>query len=339
LLASNFGYPISDLQNGLLLTSNLAISVVTAVLFWREHYTRSDFVRLRSRPALVLIAGDSGVGKDTLADGLTNILGRDSTVHVSGDDYHRWDRGNGSWQHLTHLNPTANELTKFFNDILTLADGGDIVSGKYDHRVGRRLSSYTARGREFVIASGLHSLMVRDMNRQANLTVYLEMSDDLRVTLKLRRDTHSRGHYPEDVLKSIQERKLDFQKHIEPQRSLADLVVKSSIIEHNDSSGSSEIEVCFESEAKFFDPLLLSELSVTCGLEVTTENIETDRRRISVRGSASPADLSEAFFKIEPRISEILGKPLTWSAGPAGVVQMVVMVYLGNSLRRERLVK
>jgi uridine kinase len=339
LLASSSGYPISDLQNGLLLTSNLGISVVTAVLFWREHYTRSDFVRLRSRPALVLISGDSGVGKDTLADGLTNILGRDSTVHVSGDDYHRWDRGNGSWLHLTHLNPNANELTKFFNDILTLTDGGDIRSGKYDHRVGRRLSPYTARGREFVIASGLHSLMVSDMNRQANLTVYLEMSEDLRASLKLKRDTHSRGHNPASVLKSIEERKGDFEKYIAPQRSSADLIVKISENLPNSGTNSSEIETCFESEAKVFDSLLLSELSVTCGLEVTIENINNKQRRISVRGSASSADLSEAFAKLEPRISDILGEPANWSVGPAGVVQMVVMVYLGNALRRERLVK
>jgi hypothetical protein len=177
------------------------------------------------------------------------------------------------------------------------------------------------------------------MNRQANLTVYLEMSEYLRATLKLKRDTHSRGHTPADVLKSIEDRKVDFQKHIEPQRILADLVVRVSASEQNDSTGSSEIEVCFESEAKFFDPMLLSELSMTCGLEVTTENIDTNRRKISVRGSASSADLSEAFVKLEPRISDILSKPVTWSVGPAGVVQMVVMVYLGNALRRERLVK
>jgi hypothetical protein len=181
--------------------------------------------------------------------------------------------------------------------------------------------------------------MVRDMNRQANLTVYLEMSDNLRATLKLKRDTHSRGHKPADVLNSIEERKVDFQKYIDPQRSLADLVVKSSAIEQNDSSGTSEFELCFESEARFFDSLLVSELSMTCGLEVTTENIDINRRKIFVRGSASSADLSEAFVKLEPRISGILGKPLTWSVGPAGVVQMVVMVYLGNALRRERLVK
>ena len=339
LFSSNYGYPISELQNGLILTSNLAISVITAVLFWREHYTRSDFVRLHSRPALVLIAGDSGVGKDTLAYGLTKILGRESSVHVSGDDYHRWDRGNGSWEHLTHLNPNANELTKFFNDILTLTDGGDIRSGSYDHRVGRRLSSDTARAREFVIASGLHSLLISDMNRQANLTVYLEMSEDLRANLKVKRDTRMRGHKTEAVLKSIEERKVDFLKYIEPQRSLADLVVKSSSIEENSPTVSNDIEVSFESEAKVFDSELMSELSITCGLEVRSENLDTKRRKISVRGTTSSAELYEAFVRLEPRTSDILGEHVTWSEGPAGVVQMVVMVYLGNALRRERLVK
>jgi len=338
-LSSNLGYPLSDLQSGFLLTSNLAISVITTVLLWREHYTRSDFVRLRSRPALLLIAGDSGVGKDTLAEGLTNILGRESSVHVSGDDYHRWDRGNRSWEHLTHLNPNANELTKFFNDILTLTDGGDIRSGKYDHRVGRRLSSDTARAREFVIASGLHSLMISDMNRQANLTVFLEMSEDLRANLKVKRDTKNRGHKLDAVLKSIEERKVDFQKYIEPQRGLADLIVKSSSVGENSSTVSSDIEICFESEAKVFDSDLIAELSITCGLEVSIENLDSKVRKISVRGTTSSADLYEAFVRLEPRTSDILGEHVTWSEGPAGVVQMVVMVYLGNALRRERLVK
>jgi uridine kinase len=279
------------------------------------------------------------VGKDTLADGLTKILGKESSVHVSGDDYHRWDRGNGSWEHLTHLNPNANEITKFFNDILTLTDGGDIRSGSYDHRVGRRLSSDTARAREFVIASGLHSLLISDMNRQANLTVFLEMSEDLRANLKVKRDTKIRGHKTEAVLKSIEERKRDFQKYIEPQRSLADLVVKSSSIEENSPTVSNDIEVSFESEAKVFDSELMSELSITCGLEVRIEILDTTRRKISVRGTTSSADLYEAFVRLEPRTSDILGEHVTWSEGPAGVVQIVVMVYLGNALRRERLVK
>lgn len=339
LFETGLALDLSEIQNGILLTSSLAIAVVTAVLLWREHYTRSDFIRLRARPALVLIAGDSGVGKDTLADGLGNTLGRESTVHISGDDYHRWDRGHGSWQHLTHLNPNANELPRFFNDILTLTDGGDILNGKYDHRIGRRLSSDTARSREFVIASGLHSLAIGDMNRQASLTVFLEMSEDLRASLKLQRDTKNRGHKAEDVIKSLEERRDDSRKFVQPQRSLADLVVKSSILAQTKPSGTSDIEVNFESQPKLFDAQLLSELSITCGLEVTTEHVDNNRRKISVRGSASTANLTSAFTALEPRVSAILGAPKTWGDGPAGIIQMVVMVYLGNALRRERLVK
>lgn len=338
-LETSFGIAFNELQKGIVITSTLAITVITTVLLWREHYTRSDFVRLRSRPALVLIAGDSGVGKDTLADGLANILGRESTVHLSGDDYHRWDRGHASWKQFTHLNPNANELPKFFNDILTLSDGGDVRAGKYDHRVGRRLSPQTARGREFVIASGLHALLISDMNRQASLAVYLEMAEDLRAKLKIERDTASRGHNPEDVLRSIEGRLADSLKFIQPQRNLADLVVRTSVIEGVSTSDSSDLEVEFESEPKVFDAQLLSELSVTCGLEVSVEMLSHNRRKFRVRGSTSPENLATAFGRLETRISVILGDPKRWSEGPAGISQMVTMVYLANALRRERLVK
>jgi uridine kinase len=336
---ASFGIALTELQRSIVITNTLAIAVITAVLLWRENYTRSDFVRLRSRPALVLIAGDSGVGKDTLADGLANILGRESTVHISGDDYHRWDRGHASWEHFTHLNPNANELPKFFNDILTLSDGGDIRAGKYDHRVGRRLSPQTARGREFVIASGLHALLISDMNRQASLAVYLEMAEDLRAKLKIERDTTRRGHSPEHVLRSIEGRLADSKKYIQPQRNLADLVVRTSVIEEPSLGDSSDLEVEFESEPKVFDAQLLSELSLTCSLEVSVEVISHNRRKFRVRGSTSPENLATAFARLEPRISVILGDSKRWSDGPAGISQMVTMVYLANALRRERLVK
>jgi hypothetical protein len=165
------------------------------------------------------------------------------------------------------------------------------------------------------------------------------MSEDLRAKLKLQRDTENRGHKAESVLKSLEERKADSLKFIQPQRRFADLVVTSSIIDVTNLSDAGPIEVTFESDPKLFDAQLLSELSITCGLEVTTEPIGNNRRKISVRGSSRTADLASAFTALEPRVSAILGAPKSWGEGPAGIIQMVVMVYLGNALRRERLVK
>jgi uridine kinase len=336
-----FGTDSQETLVSLTATVVFAVSGVTSMLLWREHYTRSDFIRLRSRPALVLIAGDSGVGKDTLSDGLTRVLGPHSCFQLSGDDYHRWDRGTGSWKFLTHLDPSANELPRFFDDILSLSDGADIRSSHYDHSFGRRLSSQRVKSKEFVIASGLHALLVRDINKLANLTVFLEMDDELRMHLKIRRDTVSRGHSPQHVIQSISDRESDSRAHITPQRDVADLIVRSGFLGVQPPLLASNFEtaITIESEPKLFDHRLLNELSVTCGLEVSTTSAPNNRREIRIKGSASREDLTLAFYRLEPRVASILGGAKEWDHGPTGVIQMIVMVYLANSLRRERLVK
>jgi hypothetical protein len=177
------------------------------------------------------------------------------------------------------------------------------------------------------------------MNRQASLAVFLEMAEDLRAKLKVERDTASRGHNPEDVLRSIEGRLADAEKYIKPQRELADLVVRTSVIGGVKPSDYGTLEVEFESEPKVFDALLFSELSVTCGLEIELEIHSSSRRKVRVRGSTSSENLASAFGRLEPRISAILGDPKRWSDGPAGISQLVTMVYLANALRRERLVK
>jgi uridine kinase len=335
-----FGATLSNVLSGVIRTSIISVGVVTLVLLWREYVTRGDFARLRARPALVLISGDSGVGKDTLAEGLSRALGDDSSVRISGDDYHRWDRAEGAWKYLTHLNPNANDLTKFFNDVLTLSSGGEIQNGHYDHRIGRRLSSWTARSREFVIASGLHALYVEDVNQQASLKVHLEMSDELRTWLKLKRDTLNRGHTMESVMRSIRSRAFDAKKHIDPQKLNADLqvLVEFSKSKSEHETIDSEITVAFRSSPKIFDGQLMSELAVTCGLEVSIKREASGLRTISVQGETEPILLSTAFYRIEPRVAVILENTEPWDPGVPGIIQLVTMVYLSNALRQERLI-
>lgn len=319
-------------------TVGFLLATMSAYLLWRELVTKSDFVRLHSRPALILIAGDSGVGKDTLAEGLSRTLGEDSCVRVSGDDYHRWDRSEGAWNYLTHLNPATNELTRFFNDVLTLSSGHAIRNGHYDHSTGKRSTSKVARSREFVIASGLHALHINDVNRQSSLSIFLEMGEALRADLKIARDTSARGHSREAVLASLEKRKTDSATFIAPQREKADLVIKTDYISPIEIGSSKMLQVSFTSEPKIFDYQLISELSVTCGLELTSALVQGGKRSISVIGESDSTSLSAVFERIEPRISNILGTNISWSSGSAGLVQMVTLLYLANALRRERLI-
>ncbi|MFM1784524.1 MAG: phosphoribulokinase [Actinomycetota bacterium] len=330
--------PLLGLVTNAAITTSFLLASTVVYLLWRELVTKSDFVRQHSRPALILIAGDSGVGKDTLAEGLSRTLGEDSCVRISGDDYHRWDRGEGAWNYLTHLNPSTNELSKFFNDLLTLTSGQDITNGHYDHETGKRAASKKSKSREFVIASGLHALHLRDVNLQSSLSIFLDMGENLRTDLKVARDTEVRGHSREAVLASIEKRRADSELFIAPQRNKADLHIKTDYAADDLIKSPDNLEVSFISEPKIFDDQLISELSVTCGLELSVSTAENGRRSVKVIGVPEPASLNSAFERIEPRISKILGSEISWSPGSAGLVQMVTLVYLSNALRRERLI-
>jgi len=331
----------ADLSFGPILDSAFAtVTLGSAIFFiylaWRELVVKSDFVRLHSRPALVLIAGDSGVGKDTLSEGLARSLGNKSTVQVSGDDYHLWDRGEGAWKFITHLNPQANNLPAFFDDVLKLLAGEEVRSGHYDHTIGRRLASKTSSSREFVIVSGLHALWSEEVNSQASLRVFLSMEDDLRVSLKLVRDTSQRAQSEGSIRESIAQRRSDSQKYIATQARSADLVINISQVA--ESKGLSDQEITFESPPKLFDNRLVGELMNTCHLDVHIKNLESDHRVIIVRGETDTANLETAFRRLEPRVSQILQTDGTWSDGPPGIIQFATLVYLSNSLRLERLV-
>ena len=73
---------------------------------------------------MVGISGNSGVGKTSLTKNLELVFGINSVTKIKGDGYHIWDRSKLIWNTITHLNPRANELQKFNEDV------DDLISGK-----------------------------------------------------------------------------------------------------------------------------------------------------------------------------------------------------------------
>ena len=83
---------------------------------------------------------------------------------------------------------------------------------------------FKIKSNDFIFASGLHALYLPILRNCYSLSVYLDIDEDLRRYLKLKRDVEVRGHTRERVLGSFERREPDSAKFIRPQAAHADLL-------------------------------------------------------------------------------------------------------------------
>lgn len=178
-----------------------------------------------TRPVLLGIVGDSASGKSTIAEGITKILGPEKVVSVCTDDYHKFNRQQRAQSTITALDPEANYLDIAEQHIQLLRRGQPILKPVYDHMKGEQGKCEYVEPREYVIVEGLLGYGTRKMRDCYDVKVYLEPDEDLRIKWKLRRDTQERGYSKERVLEIVRRRRNDLEKFIQPQRTLADMVV------------------------------------------------------------------------------------------------------------------
>lgn len=321
-------------------TALVATGVVLAVRIWREGVSRNDFFRFSRRPFVLGVAGDSGAGKDTYSDALKGLFGAHSVVTLSGDDYHLWDRQKPMWQVMTHLNPMANDIEAFANDLIALTDGKSIQSRHYDHTSGRMSRPFRIDSNDFIIVSGLHALYLPILRRCYNLSVYLDIDEDLRRYLKLKRDVDVRGHTRERVLASFERREPDSQRFIRPQAAHADLLFSLKPIHPSmlaDASDQSQLRLKLIARSR----LGLSEISLTrtligiCGLHVdmvtTADGAEVVR---TIEGETTGKDIELAANMICPDILEFLDTSANWADGVAGIMQLITLAHIQQAVTK-----
>jgi phosphoribulokinase len=76
------------------------------------------------------------------------------------------------------------------------------------------------------VIEGLHPLYDERVRSLLDFSVYLDISDDVKIAWKIQRDMAERGHRYEDVLAAINARRPDFTAYIEPQKEHADVVIQ-----------------------------------------------------------------------------------------------------------------
>jgi len=253
-------------------TIMIAIGIVLAVRIWREMVSRNDYFRLSRKPLVIGVAGDSGAGKITLSKSLEGLFGKHSVTILSGDNYQRWDRQKPIWQVMSCLNPIANNLKEFCDDLLALIDGKSVQTREYDHQTGQMSRPFAFKGKDIIIASGLHALYLPTLRERYDLSIYLDIDEGLRKHFKLLRDVNIRGFTTKSVLSFLEKGKHDSINFIKPQVLDADLIlslqpIHSNMLDGADQTHPLRLKLVVKS-CRLNEVLLTRVLVGVCGLHV-----------------------------------------------------------------------
>ncbi|MDN0118622.1 uridine kinase [Yersinia frederiksenii] len=336
----DFLHSLNDNFASLIFTAMVATGIILAVRIYRETVIRNDYFRLSRKPFVIGIAGDSGAGKDTFSDSIMGLFGRHSVTTLSGDDYHLWDRQKPMWQVMTHLNPMANDLEGFANDLVALTDGKSIQARHYDHSSGRMSRPFTIKSNDIIIASGLHALYLHILRKCYNLSVYLDIDEGLRRHFKLQRDVHKRGHTVERVLTSFEKREPDSERFIRPQAAHADLVlslqpIRPDMLEDKNHNTPLRFKLVARSRHGLNELSLTRVLVGICGLHVDIiSSNDASEVELTIEGETSAQDIELAAQMICPRIFEFLDIKPQWQDGVVGLMQLITLSHINQALTK-----
>lgn len=178
------------------------------------------------RVVLIGVAGDSGCGKSTFLRRLTDLFGEDFVTVICLDDYHCLDRKQRKETGITALDPRANNFDLMAEQMKALKEGRGIDKPIYNHETGLLDPPERVEPNHVIVIEGLHPLYDQRVRELIDFSVYLDISDEVKIAWKIQRDMAERGHRYEDVLFAINARKPDFTAYIDPQKQYADVVIQ-----------------------------------------------------------------------------------------------------------------
>ena len=184
---------------------------------------------MKSKPdrvVLIGVAGDSGCGKSTFLRRLTDLFGEDFVTVICLDDYHCLDRKQRKETGITALDPRANNFDLMAEQMKALKEGRGIDKPIYNHETGLLDPPERVEPNHVIVIEGLHPLYDERVRNLLDFSVYLDISDEVKIAWKIQRDMAERGHRYEDVLFAINARKPDFTAYIDPQKQYADVVIQ-----------------------------------------------------------------------------------------------------------------
>ena len=175
------------------------------------------------------VAGGTGAGKTTLAEGLAERICPGCAAVIHEDRYYR-DNSHleaALRERLNYDHPDAVDLDLLARHVLELGSGRTVTQPVYDFVLHvRSRETVTVFPERFIIVEGLFTLFNRLLRDVINLKVFLDLEDSERLARRIQRDVRERGRTEESVIRqwnsTVQPM---YEMFVKPSRSSADLIL------------------------------------------------------------------------------------------------------------------
>lgn len=311
--------------------------ILNCLWIYRQGFDTYAKNKLTSKPYLMGISGDSGVGKSTISNALSDIFGNKNVTIIRGDDMHKWERGHAKWSEFTHLNPRANELHQEVRQIQYLKQGHDIKRRHYNHDNGQFTDALKIHSKKLIILEGLHSLYLKKLRDLYDLKVFVSPDKNLQKHWKIVRDTKKRGYTIEKILEQISSRAKDSEKYIDIQANYADIIISTQPV--NEITDLKNLDAVTELYTKFncgnsiYFETLLDQLNQYPDLDIGHEYNDDDTQTIIIKGSISAEDLHEIAELNIPSLEDIGIYQTHWTSGQIGVSTLLIIYYIFEDIK------
>lgn len=181
---------------------------------------------------LIGIAGGTGSGKSTFAEGLRDLFPNDVTI-IAYDNYYK-PQDDITFEERLKTNydcPDALDTDLLISQLEKLIVGDAIEVPIYDFCIHTRKSeTERVAPRSIVIVDGIltfHDERLRDM---FDLKIFADADADERILRRLRRDVNERGRDIDGVIKQyVDTVKIMHGIYVEPTKKYADIVVNGGM--------------------------------------------------------------------------------------------------------------
>jgi len=191
---------------------------------------------LEKAPVMIGVAADSGCGKSTFLRRVLGALGTevepghtaigDMLTVICLDDYHINDRAGRKATGLSALDAKENDFALMGAQIEALKAGKAVYKPIYNHDTGNKDPPELIEPNKVFVVEGLHPIYDEKARSQLDLSIYIDIVNEVKFAWKVQRDVAERGWTEEQVKADIEKRLPDFAAYVDPQKKDADVILR-----------------------------------------------------------------------------------------------------------------